>query len=91
MRPEDVMKALELCIASRPKCKDCPYFIGGIRCKHSKLLRDAIALLREKDAEIARLTEENERLRKSRSIFAPIRDFTAEEIEQIAKEMLEGE
>ena len=57
LKPEDVMKALELCIASRPKCKDCPYFIGDIRCKHSKLLRDAIALLREKDAEIERLRE----------------------------------
>lgn len=57
LNPEDVMKALELCIASRPKCKDCPYFIGGIRCKHSKLLRDALALLREKDGEIERLKE----------------------------------
>lgn len=55
MKAEDVMKALELCIASRPKCKDCPYFIEGIRCKHSKLLRDALALLREKDADIERL------------------------------------
>jgi hypothetical protein len=52
---EQIIKALGICIASRPKCKECPYFIGDIRCKHSKLLKDALSLINE-------LREEKERL-----------------------------
>jgi hypothetical protein len=52
MEREQIIKALGMCTASRPKCKECPYFIGDIRCKHSKLLKDALALINE-------MTEEN--------------------------------
>ena len=55
---EQITKALGMCIAPRPKCKECPYFIGDVRCKHSKLLKDALTLIKE-------LTEENERLHAS--------------------------
>lgn len=56
MKPEDVMEALELCNTPRSGvCKICPYHEFGASC-HTKRNADALALLREKDAEIERLT-----------------------------------
>ena len=50
LKPEDVMKALECCTFN-PKCDECP--LGGEDCINLDQL--ALALLREKDAEIERL------------------------------------
>lgn len=57
LKPEDVMRALELCNTPRSGvCKICPYHEFGASC-HTKRNADAIALLREKDAEIERLND----------------------------------
>lgn len=57
MKAEDVMKALELCNTPRSGvCKICPYHEFGASC-HTKRNADALALLREKDADIERLKE----------------------------------
>lgn len=57
LKPEDVMKALEChSLAGISTCDDCPYCDiseqGDCGCD---MARDALALLREKDAEIERL------------------------------------
>ena len=53
MNPEYVMRALEICAeyANKPCPSHCPY--GGFKCLD--LTKDALDLLREKDAEIERL------------------------------------
>ena len=56
MKPEDVMKALECCCGIA-KCVDCPYCAVEECAKQNTI--DAIALLREKDALIAELTQTN--------------------------------
>ena len=53
LKPEDVMRALEFCNFNA-ECDDCPY-VG--RCWDLNI--DALALLREKDAEIKELTDDN--------------------------------
>ena len=59
LKPEDVMRALEWCSDLR-LCVDCPmraegYFShSGNACRQA-LMKSALALLREKDAEIERL------------------------------------
>ena len=65
LKPEDVMRATECC-ATAPMyaCnrRDCPYYYATSKyseCKH-KLLSDVASLLREKDAEIERLTARQE-------------------------------
>ena len=64
LKPEDVMKALELCNTPRSGvCKICPYHEFGASC-HTKRNADALALLREKDAEIERLKSHINRLKK---------------------------
>lgn len=58
MKPEDVMRALECCDRGSScvcDCDNCPYYRCDVPCK-AKLHADAIALLREKDAEIERLS-----------------------------------
>ena len=74
MKAEDVMKALECCSKHPMKCKACPY--QGMPCCTNEHRKDALALLREKDAEIER----------QRSIFASvcIGDFiTSEQMEEL--------
>jgi hypothetical protein len=54
LKPEDVMRALECCHQPVYSCEDCPYFgttKGNVACSE-RLAKDALALLREKDAEI---------------------------------------
>lgn len=54
LKPEDVMRGLEYCKEHHiNKCKKCPYY-NHSHCFYA-LLSDALALLREKDAEIERL------------------------------------
>lgn len=59
LKPEDVMRALEChSLADISTCDDCPYCDiseqGNCGCD---MARDALALIREKDAEIERLRE----------------------------------
>ena len=60
MKPEDVMRALEICAeyANKPCPSHCPY--GGFKCLD--LTKDALALIREKDADIDGLEADNEHL-----------------------------
>lgn len=57
LKPEDVMRALECC-ERHGKCKECPLKDKGIHGCMFYLMHHAIALLREKDAEIERLRTE---------------------------------
>jgi hypothetical protein len=70
MKPEDVMKALECCTSGRP-CRECEYKDKSkdtFGCRKGCLI-DALALLREKAAEIERLTEENDGLEATNKIL----------------------
>ena len=56
MKPEDVMRALECCVNG--SCADCPYDeIGTYSQCITAVMKNALSLLREKDAEIERLQE----------------------------------
>lgn len=60
MKPEDVMKALECCLLLQgATCRDCPllYAKNMKGTCYTELKRQALALLREKDAEIADVKE----------------------------------
>lgn len=61
LKPEDVMRALE-CFANEKRCEgeQCAYFKLRVGFCGSDLAKDALALLREKDAEIERLEKELE-------------------------------
>ena len=52
LKPEDVMRALEICGDETQTCYNCPY---TDHCNDAH--KDALALLREKDAEIERLSK----------------------------------
>ena len=97
MKPEDVMRALECCL--KLDCKSCPYYVRfkeytfDVKCG-DVLIADALALLREKDAEIERLKAENDHLVKE-AVFAPMEraNFTiaarAEAITEFAEKTIE--
>ena len=56
MKPEDVMRALECCVNG--SCADCPYDeIGTYSQCITAVMKNALSLLREKDAIIAELTQ----------------------------------
>lgn len=57
LKHEDVIKALEICADETQTCYDCPY---TDHCTDAH--KDALALLREKDEEIERLTAYNANL-----------------------------
>ena len=64
LKPEEVMKALELCNSFRDlhACDVCPYFraeLGDDESCTNRMAQDSLALHREKDAEIERLKAEN--------------------------------
>jgi len=76
LKPEDVMKALECCttdaITLGVPCRNCPYnecnIVGGQSKRQTSgtcrswLMKDALALLREKDAQYKELWEERMRI-----------------------------
>lgn len=54
LKPEEVMKALECCKGGGNACLDCIYFYKSVDTSCAPfLIKDALALLREKDALIA--------------------------------------
>lgn len=64
LKPEDVMRALECCQHSDSDdnyCINCPYY--AVKYCAAKISAEALALLREKDAEIERLTAINKVLK----------------------------
>jgi hypothetical protein len=70
VKQEDVMRALELCKSFRDlhACDVCPYFraeLGDDESCTNRMAQDALALLREKDAEIDRLTTELQAMRSA--------------------------
>jgi hypothetical protein len=60
LKPEDVMRALECCREDLHMCSVCPLNEHNDFCQED-LHRSALALLREKDAEIERLKKEREK------------------------------
>jgi hypothetical protein len=78
LKPEDVMRALECCHQPVYSCEDCPYFgttKGNVACSE-RLAKDALALLREKDAEI-------ERLKHQISIYHKMIDISESKFEML--------
>lgn len=73
LKPEDVMRALECWASDRPAiCKDCAYRrFDGTLCGKG-MARDALALLREKDAAHKELWEERMR------IYQDLQEYKAE-------------
>jgi hypothetical protein len=64
LKPEDVMRALECCVIQCAECTKCPMYNrkDNRRSCYADLKIRALALLREKDAEIEKLKEKlNER------------------------------
>lgn len=56
MTDNEIVKALECCIAKPiALCKNCPYFLGNGKCKHSKMQREALDLINRQQAEIEAL------------------------------------
>ena len=80
LKPEDVMRALECCTFN-PNCEECPF--GGEDCIN--LDQIALALLREKDAEIERLQGAVEQYEEERKYhFEMSRKRIAEAIDEFA-------
>ena len=73
MKPEDVMKALKYCSAF-DMCENCSYNDEKNNCVECtcRLAKDALALLREKDAERKELWEERMR------IYTDLQEWKAE-------------
>ena len=73
LKPEDVRRALEKhADYENDNCFECPYknhLSTEVGNCVDHLVRDALALLREKDAEIERLKSENEYLEKVEQAF----------------------
>lgn len=64
MDKEKVIKAIECCVVNHTRCFDdndklCPYFTTKVYMCETELLKDALALLKEQDAEIR---EKNQRI-----------------------------
>lgn len=64
MDKEKVIKAIECCVVNHTRCFDdndklCPYFTTKVYMCETELLKDALALLKELDAEIR---EKNQRI-----------------------------
>ena len=98
LKPEDVMRALELhADCEMDNCFECPYekYLSKAdgNCVHH-LSMDALALLREKDAEIERLTEERDKaqaicVQMGKLNQAEIAKARAEAITEFEKKLME--
>jgi hypothetical protein len=92
LKPEDVMRALEICAKpySQDKfqnCKTCPYWL---RDCDKEFISDVIALLREKDAEIERLTKERDDARRDCAIAEQLHYECKMELEEMSDDILDS-
>ena len=104
LNAEQIKKALECCSPSGKHCTECVYFYRAVDdiCA-PYLMADALALITSQEQRIKELTEENERLiadtikefakraKASLDTFGEQHHYQCKRIDQIAKEMLEGE
>ena len=99
LNAEYIKVALKCHSDPKNKCENCPY---NKKCCSMALSNDALALINSQEQRIEELTEENERLRavpericeEARQMCFIVGDeeyVTLCELDQIAKEMLEGE
>lgn len=63
MKPEDVMKALEICEENKKDCYHCPQWVKCVKGEIPFFFHQLLPLLREKDAEIERLNIELQAMR----------------------------
>lgn len=72
LKPEDVMRALECCVIQCAECRKCPmlYRKDNRGTCYTELKRLALALLREKDAYIKKLTSRVEVLHEIELSYA---------------------
>ena len=86
LKPEDVIRALELCVES--VCDDCPYADNNF-CRDD-MMRTALALLREKDETIkaldALMTLKDSVIEKHEAYIDNLNDDKACLVEQIEKQ-----
>ena len=94
MKPEDVMRAMECCIVENDKddCLGCPY--SGKRHRGemcvTHLLEDALALLRERDAEIERLNKERDDARSDCAVAEQNHYKCKKELEEMSDDILDS-
>ena len=91
MKPEDVMRALECWTSHKPCDEDCPVleYEGSQNCR-ALTIKNALALLREKDAEIERLKQENKDLHDNTDVIIEMVTIArAEAITEFAKKLKE--
>ena len=74
MTDEQIIKALECCIADITDCENCPYHIVGDGDCVNKTKADAIGLIRRQQAEIDRLKKYNTDVAR-KHYFDGINDF----------------
>ena len=95
LKPEDVMRALELCKSFRDlhACDVCPYFraeLGDDESCTNRMAQDALAIIHEKDEEIKRLKSEisvkRKLLNKCDDLIVSIRSQTITEFAERLKE-----
>ena len=55
MNDNEIIKALECCLAELCHCKECPRFVRGVDDCHVKLYNDSLDLINRQQAEIERL------------------------------------
>lgn len=85
LKPEDVMKALEICADRTQTCYNCPY---TDHCNDAH--KDALTLLREKDAEIERLTKERDDARSDCAIAEQLHYECKRELEEMSDDILDS-
>ena len=93
LKREDVMRALECCENTKDlmACQGCPYYrnYGTDGCVH-KLITNALTLLREKDAEIERLTKERDEARKDCAVAEQLHYDCKKELEEMSDDILDS-
>ena len=94
MKPEDVINALEKMTYGGHSCTDCKYSKkrGEDRCglKGCRIAQNALALLREKDAEIERLTKERDDARRDCAIAEQNHYECKKELEEMSDDILDS-
>jgi hypothetical protein len=94
LKLEDVMKALDKLKYGGHSCHDCKYakWSGEDRCglNGCRIAKAALALLREKDAEIERLTQERDDARRDCAIAEQNHYECKKELEEMSDDILDN-